>query len=257
MTIKESRGVVVKIVTLVVESLRQIYDLMMANLFISDDLTLNINPDFYEEPKVVRGKLVIPENSQIDMIDGFHRYLKMCDVKYKNPDWHYNCIFNIMAFNEEKALRYIIQKDKKNHLTEEELVEKDKLSDANYVINRLNENNDFHLRGTLTEEFVFLNKMIVKYFNPDMQTRFKVFETIRDNINLLIETYNLFGKRLSKEEWFVYLYVLKYCTDKNLDFISFIKNIELTKTIEKIKFKKEPTPKHENIVKEVIANVNV
>lgn len=239
-------GIVIKVVTIFKKALKEIGEKMENNEHIPDDITFNINPDYYEEPRIIRGKLVIPKESRVDIIDGFHRYLKMCDTKDKISDWKYKCIVNVMVFNEEKAQRYMIQKDKKNHLSKKQLIRMDKSDKSNYVVSRLNESSDFHHKGKIDDDtFVLLVKLISELFNPqDRAEAVQLSKTIENNINKIIEDKNLYDSALSKNEWFMYIYLLKKCDCNTNTFFKVVKKFNSKELLEKIKFINQPAKQH-------------
>lgn len=254
LTVKSTKGgVIIKVVTLFKTALKEIGEKMEKNEYIPDDITLNVNPDINDElPKISHGKLIIPKESQVDIIDGFHRFLKLCDTKAKNPDWNINCIINVMVFNEEKAVQYIIQKDKKNHLSEKQILKNDTSNQNHYVIKRLNESNDFHHKGNIDEEtFVFLVKLVSNIFHAESMEKKAVVDLsklISKVINIIIEDNNLYDQTLSKKEWFIYLYLLKLCDCNSDKFFNIINKLNLNSLLDNIKFINYPSKKHFDMV---------
>lgn len=262
MTVKEKGGVKVKRVTMVAKSLTEINDLMTSNDFISDDITFNVNPDLYEAPKVVNNHLVIGKQSVIDIIDGFHRFHEMVRVKDKNNQWKYMCIINVTVFTEAKAIKFMLQRNKKNPFTDEQTTKSDKADAANFIITRLNESGDFHLKGTLTNYEVVLNKIINGVFSPtklftpqDRQESVKLFQEIESNINELVEAKEYYTKEFTQEEWFVYLYILKHCIDNNLNYVKTIDEIDIESVVKLIRFNKEPQKANYKTMEGVVINV--
>jgi hypothetical protein len=263
LTIKETKSGQLKKVTLFEDSLKDIYDAMENNRYISDALSLNINPDFNAPPRILRGNLIIPNESNLDCIDGFHRLTDAILVKLKHPDWNQNFIFNLMVFDKDKAVQFIIQEDKKNHLTDEQVSKSDAADASNFIIDKLNKSNNFHLRNTIDDNMsVTLNKIITKLFNPhklysieDRQDAVRLYSIIEKNINELVEQYNLFNTDVTKEMWFIYLYTLKYTLDNKLNFIECINKINMGNLLQQIQFTNQPINKHYKIMNEVISNV--
>jgi hypothetical protein len=265
--VKVSKGVEVKVIRLNEKSLANIKYLMENNLFISDEITLNINPDMYEGVKENRNKLIISKDSVIDIIDGMHQYVSMCLVKDLYPDWDYTTKVNITMFDEEKANRYIIQKDKKNHLTDEDKVEKDKDSETNFVINKLNRSNNFYLRGKVQDKLFVINKIMAKLFDLDNDSSKKLdftsrrsksvdlASTIENNINYLIEYKDLLGEDFSYTMWFISLYTTWMCLEKNIEFNSVIEKLDFEYLNNNIKFKNLPLDSNYKFMKEAINNV--
>lgn len=269
MTVKEVDGVIVKKITLNKIARKEIESLMKKNEFISNALTLNINPDHHNPPFIEDGNLVIPGDSEIDIADGFHRYLAMTEVKDNNPEWEFNCVFFITIFNEAKSNRFIWQEDHKTHLKAAQRETMNKSDDLNYWLNRLNESDDFHLKGRLSSEDLYvISKCIRKYF----QTKDFVFDKdhrenglyiknmLEKNINTFIEAKNLFKEGIPDiGEWLIYIAAMKKAEDNNISFMKLIDKIDIDNALEQTNFKLEPKTKHfkaiDKILSEVIVNV--
>lgn len=266
MTIRESNGLEIKSVTLNAKARGKIHELMENDEFISNTLTLNVNPDYHPTPYITKdGKLVIPEESEIDMSDGFHRYLEMTSVKDKNNTWKYRSAFYITVFNEEKSNQFIWQEDHKNHLAKEQRDTMSKIDEVNYLLERLNTSSDFHLKGSLTDEKLFvMNKVIHSLFEDkenklDRKTGIKLYKTIETNMNSLIEEKDLYDKEITKQEWFIYLSILNFSIKNELKFIDIINKIDIETLASETIFRNEPKDKQYtqigSILKEVMKNV--
>jgi len=263
LTIKETKTGKVKMITFDSDAYKEIYESMGNNNYISDILALNVNIDYYAPPRILNGNLVIPNESQIDCIDGYHRLQGAITTKISNPDWNQPLAFFLFVCDEDKAVRYILQQDKKIHLSDQQVVRADSTDAANFIIDKLNDSSKFIMRNTIDNgKFVVLNKIITKLFNPsklytpeDRQEAVKLYQTIENNINELIETNNLYNLDITKEIWFIYLYVLKYCTDNGLDYVSTINKLSIDDLLGKIKFTNKPNDKHYRLMREVVKNV--
>lgn len=259
LTVLEKDGIKYKKVTLVVDSLKQIRELMESNDFISDDLSLNINPEFYEVPRVVRGKLVIPKESVIDIIDGFHRYLMMTQVKLHNPDWEFPVLFNLMTYDEDKANQWIWQQDQKNHLDEDQSVVINKADMTNMMLNWLDNSSRFYLRGKLSSDssiYASANKIVKRLFPiKTNQEAVNLAKIVEANINSYIEEYDYYDKEFTKEEWFMSFYFTNQSIALNKPFMDIIKQIKVSTLIKKLNFKKAPTEKDYKVLDEVMKNV--
>jgi hypothetical protein len=250
-------GIVIKVVTVFKDALKAIYNLMAKNEFISDDITVNVNPEYFDEPTIVRGNLFISSKSRADLIDGFHRYLEMCEAKDNNPDWHYNCIINVMVFNEEKAQRYMIQKDKKNHLSPKQVAKIDKTNENNYAIKRLNTSSNFHFKGKLTDDLILMLSNILRD-NVNIEARAEAVEIskkIENGFNALIEEKDYFNKEFTKHEWFLYLYLLKISNFDKDKFITLINSHDIDDILSHINFRNEPTKQNYNYVNKILGEV--
>lgn len=257
MTIKDSKGVEIKVVTLNKKSIKEIYDLMVNDDFIPDDLTFNINADVNindnQLPYISSNKLIVPKEALIDIIDGFHRYYTMCTVKDANPYWDFTCIINIVIWDTGKANRFMLQRDKKNHLSDKQVTRIDKRSETNYVIDRLNSSKKFHWNGKIDDDMYFnLNNIIIDIFNPTTREEaVKLYKDIEENINLIIEENSYFDKTFTKVEWFVYLYLIKKAQREKKNYIGLIKNISVDRLTKQIEFKKKPRKSHYKLIDEM------
>lgn len=262
LTIKETKTGIVKQITYSEDALNDIVLSMENNRYITDDLSFNVNPDYYEPPRVINNKLVASGKTVFDCIDGYHRIKAFIIVKMKNPNWNKRMSINIMSFDKDKANQWIIQQDEKVHLSDEQVTRSDNTDAANAIIKKLNESSTFIFRDTLSDIKYSLNKMINKIFNPkklntiqDRQDAAKLSKTIEKNINDLIEEKNLFSSPFTKEEWFVYLYLLKYSLDSKKNFVDVVSSISVDVILNEIAFVNEPLKKHYNLLNEVIKNV--
>lgn len=262
LVIKETQNGTEKHIKLFPKALEEIEESMINNNYISNAITFNINPDKFEPPKISKGKLVISKDSIMDCIDGFHRLKVANIVKIKTPDWNKNFIINIMIFDKNKAIRYILQEDKKNHLSNEQVIESDYSDAANFILNKLIESNNFYHKSYIATKKIVLNTLINSIFKPkrlvSAESRaesVRLFTAIEKNMNTLIEINELYNKEFSKEEWFIYLYVLKYSLDNHKDFTDLINNIPVNNLLAEISFSSKPITKHFNLMNEVVNNV--
>jgi hypothetical protein len=265
LVIKESKGVMIRVLRIAKEAISSIIGLFKKDEFIPDDITININPETNPDClHIEKDKIVISKDATIDLIDGMHQYISMTEYKSLHPEWDYNTEVRVVAFNDEKANRYILQRNNKNHLTDEEKTEK-KQDEANFVINRLNDSFNFILKGTVKDKLFVINKILNQLFNLDKndktisriehrQNSIKLANTIEKNINLLVERKKI-NVEFSNEMWFISLYLIYYCQLKEIDFEYLINNINLDELSKKIVFKKFPTPSNIKIINEVISNV--
>jgi hypothetical protein len=262
LTLKETKNGIEKYITLYPKALDEIEEAMVSNNYISNALTFNINPDYYEPPRIINGNLIIPKASIMDCIDGFHR-LKVANlVKMKNSNWNKNLIINLMVYDRDKAVKYILQEDKKNHLTAEQVVEQDQLDAANFIIKKLDESDNFYFRNTLEDKKILLNKLIHTIFKPkrlisleQRQEAGRMFKFIEKNLNSLIESEDLYEKKFDKSDWFIYLFVLGYCFDKKKQFVDIITKLPMEVLQQEIKFNTQPLQKHFSLMNEVIDHV--
>lgn len=260
MTIKETATGEIKEITLVPEALNGIYELIDTKNYISDALTFNVNVDYYMPPKITNDKIIISKDTILDCIDGFHRLKIINQYTVTHPEWEQTLIINLMMFNTDKAIRYILQEDKKNPLTKEQTVRFDQLDPANFIIDKLNDSSNFYLKNQLAGMKIILNKLITDIFSPKRLTgteerlsAAQLSKTIEVNLNELIEDKLI--KSFTQEEWFLYLYVLKYSLDNNLNFVEVVNNLQIDDLLAEISFLKKPTTNDYKVIKEALKNV--
>ena len=252
---------VIKKVTIVESAFNSISDNMIADEHIPDAITWNINPDLYPMPKITKDGLYISEETFFDCTDGYHRTKAIVYVTKIKPEWERTFYIVLTVFDVNKAKKYIIQENYKNPLSEEQVTEYDLDNAANFIIDKLKQS--MYLKDSNIDSISFtLNKIITKIFDP---TRLKnaearknalnLFRLIERNMNELIENNDWIGKEISKEEWFIYLYLIDYCNNNNKNFNAIVSQLDIDDLLRQITITKEPTKKHFKIMGEVINNV--
>lgn len=128
-----------------------IVGLMERNVYISDDITLNIPDDddnlfTYNDESC---ELTIKKLKAFDIIDGYHRYVAIVKESNLNPDFDYSMELRITSYPESKAQQFIWQKDQKTKMKklDSDTLNQEKLS--NRVIARLNSDPTFILYGQI------------------------------------------------------------------------------------------------------------
>lgn len=263
LTIKETKTGKVKVITWFPQAFTDICNAMESGNHISDGWTFNMNPDKCLPPKISKGNLIITKESIIDCIDGFHRLRAAIAVKLKRPEWNKKFYINLMVFDKEKANQFILQEDIKNHLSEKQTSSIDPLDAANFIIDKLNMSSKFHLKNSIDDNMKFIiNKIMQKTFEPkklysseERQEAVEIFNFILDNMNELVEDKQLYDKVITKEEWFVYMYILNYCRSHDKSFMNILNNLDVNGILNKVSFKNEPLAKHYTYMNEVIRNV--
>ena len=84
---------------------------MKRGIYIPDEITLNANED---NPLVDWGyeeNIFELKSGQFDIIDGYHRYMSIIRCMEDDPSFNIVMQVKICAFTEEKARRFIVQKD--------------------------------------------------------------------------------------------------------------------------------------------------
>lgn len=252
---------IIKKVTIDGNAIDSIGDDMDNGDYIPNAIAFNINPDLYPQPKIVNGKFIIPKESVIDCINGYHR-LKASVTRTKlNPKLDFNFIVIITGFDVKKAKKFIIQENYRVPLSDEQVTQDDQGDAANYIIEKLNQSLYFK-NSDIPDISYQLNKIINSIFKPkrlksaeEIQNALNIFKTIEFSMNKLIEDNGLIGKVFSKEEWFIYLFIINYCNEMNRDFIEIISKIKLEDLLGEISITNEPMKKHFKLMNEVVKNV--
>lgn len=261
--LKTKNGDDIEVITFDGDACEEIFNDMYNGLYISNVLALNVNPDFNTPPRIVNGNIVISNEAEIDCIDGYHRLRAAINTKLRKPEWNQPLVFFLFICDVQKACRYILEEDEKIHLTKEQVTKSDDSNAANFIIKKMNEDLNFVLRGTITDnKNMVINKAIEKLFNPsklytteDRQKAVQLYNFIKKNINDYIENNNLYEVETTKEMWLIYLCALKFCMDKKLDFGSIVGKLDINKISNEINFTKTPSDKHYNIIREKLKNV--
>lgn len=260
--IKTENGVIKK-VTFDSNAVNAIGEDMANGDYIPNTITFNINQDLYPQPYFKDGKFIIPKESIIDCINGFHRIKAATIISKLHPEVEFNFIVIIAGFDVAKAKKYIIQENYRVPLSEEQVTQDDKDDAANYVIDKLS--NSLYFKNSNIKEMSYqLNKMLHRFFdlkrlkNSDaIQNALSIFKMIEGNMNNLIESNNLVGKTFTVEEWFIYLYLIEYTNGKNLDFCEFSSKINIEDLLRKISITKEPIKNHYKIMEGAVSNVQL
>lgn len=142
------------VITLKQKSVNEIRELMKEGRYISDDITFNLN---WDDPNLDfnyddESKTIVVSNGKLDIIDGYHRFRALISSVAKDENFDYNMVVNIMYFDEEKANRYIVQKDKRNKINPNHLKSLDTQNPVNMLVKRLNEDSSSYLCGHIGRE---------------------------------------------------------------------------------------------------------
>lgn len=103
-------------ITVIVSVVNKISQLLKERKFISNAITLNIpdDADFYYDKD--KKQIVIRDIRSFDIIDGFHRYVAMCNVADDDPDFDYPMEFRLVNFSLEKENTFIWQEEQKTRM---------------------------------------------------------------------------------------------------------------------------------------------
>ena len=219
---------------------------------------ININPDYFDKPIIKDGKMIIPAETHMDLIEGFHNYIAMCEVKDENPNYEELCEFDIMLLNVDDANMFILQMDKKNHFKTNQTIRMDRINQVNYIIDQLNKSGEFHLYGTINSSMaVFINRIITRLFDvrQDRRNAIELLDKITNNMNYVVKSKNHFDNPFDKYEWLIYLTATSYAIDKNVNFNEVIDDINLADIIKELDVVNVPTSRHYKLINNYLSEV--
>ena len=136
-------------------SVREIKELMLKGLFISNVITYNVMDandfNYNDKNKTLQMK-------SADVIDGFHRNIACIEAISENPNLEGKFVLFITNFNIDKARRYILQEDKRNPINARYKSSIDTEKFENVIVKNINEKSDSELQGKIATDIVMLNK---------------------------------------------------------------------------------------------------
>lgn len=253
----KSRGVSIKKLDINRNAINSMKTLMNKGLYFPVRGTININPDYYEPPRIEGKNLIIPMESHMDLIEGFHNYIAETELKDENPNFNMQTEFDIMLLTTDEANMFILQMDKKTHFKKTQVVRLDKTDENNYVVDRLNKNTDFHLCGTIDNDMkVFLNKVLNDLFEiKNREQALELFEKLETDLNYVIEKNKQFNQPFSKYEWFIYLNFIKHSMDSKISFKNIINKVDIQALKEKLNIVNTPLSKHYKQIRLILSGV--
>lgn len=148
------RGTVLKQINLNMTSVDAMKDAMLEGSYIPDEITLNILKTGEEKfhYNSTTQTLVVDANSEIDVVDGFHRSYAILKALTINPNLDFNMELRIVNFDVAKAQRFIIQKNKQNKIAEMHLKSWQQEKLENQVVKKLNESTNNEMQWKITTD---------------------------------------------------------------------------------------------------------
>ncbi len=194
------------------DSVEDIYEKLIANLFHSNYITLNVlvngEDDIAYDPDK---KALIIRSGQIDVLDGFHRSLAMLKAIATNKNLNYKTGLMITNFNVQIANDFIRQEDKRNKIDERHIKSKNDENLMNGIVTMLNTNPKSDMRGKIATDMILIQKNIAYTLNDiisdTMEIVFKNDVKTRRDVNKV-------GEYLIK--FFNEIYGIKYDDFENL-----------------------------------------
>ena len=113
-------------------SVDEIFKALEAGQYVPDEITLNlINTEDYEF--INNESVLVLKEGHVDIIDGYHRLNAIVRFHLAHPDVRINFPVNFVILSKERAIQYIIQRDKRNPINKDYLYS----IDTELPINRL------------------------------------------------------------------------------------------------------------------------
>lgn len=180
------------------KAVNDIVDSLKSEMYIPDDLTLNIpeediENDFVFDPRTSR--LIIKNIKHFDMTDGYHRYLSLCRLYDLNNEFNYNMELRITNFSEEKARQFIWQKDQKTKMRKIDSDSFNTVNPGNIVTSKINESSKCNIQGMVAQKgnynYAYVAAWINYLFFPakmgKADSKLLILEVTKD----FIESFNL------------------------------------------------------------------
>lgn len=213
--------------------------------FIPNTITLNIpdnvDADFYYDSETC--ELVFKNIDHFDITDGYHRFLGAANAFELHDDFNYNMELRITTFSEDKALRFINQEDKKNHMKKIDSKSMNTNDPSNMLVKRINEDSNFDLKGKISrnEGLISFSEFseLIRYFyfkgvdkKDERRIMLSAKSEIVNNFNKLTE-YNVvyLEQRMSYEILLSAMFCFDYFKNKNIESSNICQIIEKTAEI--------------------------
>lgn len=97
------------------KAINQMMELYKRKEFIPNTITLNISPDI-DFSYSSEGKLKIKQETQFDILDGYHRYIAISNLFNIDPLFDYPMELRVMFMDAEDARQFIYQEDQKTKM---------------------------------------------------------------------------------------------------------------------------------------------
>jgi hypothetical protein len=179
-------------------------------------------------------------------------------VAENNIDFEYTAQIEVVTLNTNEAIKFIRQKNKKNHLKEKQNIRIDKMDVVNFIIDRLKSDNLFLMRKSIDKNiYADLNKIIKGIFKPNKEigNAIEISNLIKIKINKLIESNKLYDSYFSKEEWLIYIYLIYKSKQNGFDFMTVVNSIDIDSLSKEVEYKNKVSIKHYRLIDKLINEV--
>ena len=204
-------------ISLNAKALKEIKASLAQGNFIPNTITRNM-PEItdwtYDTKKNI---LTINHLPAFDISDGYHRYVAMCQLKEVNPDFNYPIELRIISFPDDKVKQFIYQEDQKTKMRKVDSASMNMSSPANIVLERLNSDTMFDLKGKVLRNggqinFGFAGNIVDYLFFKGIKTApmneiVAVKDQLKNGINTFVETYpEWFDKKFDFKDTLILIY---------------------------------------------------
>lgn len=132
-------------------ALKKIKESLEDGAFIPNTITLNIPEDEVDfEYDNTHALLKINRIKHMDIADGYHRYLAMCQIKDENPNFDYAMELRIVHFPDSKVKQFIYQEDQKTKMRKIDSDSMNVSAPENLVTERINRDPMFFYSGGIS-----------------------------------------------------------------------------------------------------------
>ena len=204
-------------ISLNVKALKEIKISLAQGNFIPNTITLNMPEDTDWTYDTKRNVLTINQLSAFDISDGYHRYVAMCQLKEVNPEFNYPIELRIISFPDDKVKQFIYQEDQKTKMRKVDSASMNMSSPANIVLERLNTDTMFDLKGKILRNggqinFGYAGNVIDYLFFKGIKTApmneiVVIKDQLKNGINTFIEANpEWFDKRFDFKDTLILIY---------------------------------------------------
>ena len=146
-------------ITINKKAIKEIKESFEEDTYIPNTITLNLpydeTTDFYYNKN--DRKLIITKLKHFDILDGYHRYIAMCQTRDINQEFDYPMELRIVFYDTGKANRFIHQEDQKTKMSKIDSNSYNTNDAAVIVATRVNENVMCNLKGSISRNEGLIN----------------------------------------------------------------------------------------------------
>lgn len=204
-------------ISLNAKALKEIKTSLAQGNFIPNTITLNMpeSTDWIYDTK--KNILTVNQLSAFDISDGYHRYVAMCQLKEVSPEFNYPIELRIISFPDDKVKQFIYQEDQKTKMRKVDSASMNMSSPANIVLERLNTDTLFDLKGKILRNggqinFGYAGNIIDYLFFKGTKTApmneiVAIKDQLKNGINTFIEANpEWFDKRFDFKDTLILIY---------------------------------------------------